>query len=510
MSNKELNNLKNIINETKSVFDIVSNELQSKVDTATNLIQQLNVNYLDLVAHINTWYSVIIECDNYEQLSAFIPLNTVNNAIHNFNGIKNALTSYQTDFNIQHLINANFINLFETSKSYMLHFLPYVKGNFNEAIKKITHFTKEKEAIDKYLVEAKTLCTNLNDKEKEITNFYNKLLHNDSSTTDDKRGIKQFIEDSFNKITQQYNKLFVEKQSIKIGDKDVQLDGMIGKTNSYIEDIENYKTRISIFAKDIEEQKKKIEISRIDFKLQIGDALTPEDKKFAQDNNLNEEIDGIKKTKEEYEGYMQNQRREIDKMNSETKKSLGNHVNALMVRTFREEAILKEKEARFMFKCSIGFITAIAIFGLIWIFSFNIDGFELYKYGIKLVHDVNNVGQKWEWITFAYRAMIFLPLGVGFWFCNKRHDVCSLLAAEYRYKRSIVEAMIGYRANYETSDKNQFTDTFSKEYTKFFDKTFEEINKNPAEKINKMLMKNKFSIEALIDKALDSKKKDEN
>jgi len=78
-----------------------------------------------------------------------------------------------------------------------------------------------------------------------------------------------------------------------------------------------------------------------------------------------------------------------------------------------------------------------------------------------------------------------------------------------RYKRSIVEAMIGYRANYETS-RDQFTASFSQEYTKFFDKTFEEINKNPAEKINKMLMRNKFSVESLIDKALDDKKKDKN
>jgi len=69
--------------------------------------------------------------------------------------------------------------------------------------------------------------------------------------------------------------------------------------------------------------------------------------------------------------------------------------------------------------------------------------------------------------------------------------------------------MIGYRANYETS-RDQFTASFSQEYTKFFDKTFEEINKNPAEKINKMLMRNKFSVESLIDKALDDKKKDKN
>ena len=37
----------------------------------------------------------------------------------------------------------------------------------------------------------------------------------------------------------------------------------------------------------------------------------------------------------------------------------------------------------------------------------------------------------------------------------------------------------------------------SQEYSKFFEKTFEEINKNPADKINKMLMKNNFSIKDL-------------
>lgn len=475
MSSKELNNLKNIINDTKSIFDTVSNELQSKVDTATNLIPQLNVNYLDLVAHINTWYSVIIESDNYEQLSAFINLTTLNSAIQNFNGIKDALTIYNTNFHIQHLINASFMNLFETSKSHMLHFLPYVKGNFNEAIKKITHFTKEKEAIDKYLSEAKTLYTNLNDKEKEITDFYNALRPNSSATTDDKRGIKQFIEDSYNQIKQKYNELFTETKQSKIGEQDVSASGELALIQLFVKDIYSKQGKISDLVDDIKSKKDKIQIVQADFTNQLDG-----NKKL---------IEGIRETKEEYEKYMELQKKAINNMNEETKKSLGNHVNALMVRTFREEAILKEKEARFMFKCSISFIVAIAVFGLIWILGFNMDGIE--------------------WITFAYRAMIFLPLGLGFWFCNKRHDVLSLLAAEYRYKRSIVEAMIGYRANYETS-RDQFTPSFAQEYTKFFDKTFEEINKNPAEKINKMLMKNKFSVEALIDKALDDKKKDKN
>ena len=260
---------------------------------------------------------------------------------------------------------------------------------------------------------------------------------------------------------------------------------------------------------------------RIDFKLQIGDVLTAEEEKYIEVSSLKKDTEGIKKTKKEYELYMQTQKIEINKMNEETKESLGDHVNALMVETFQKEADTKEKEAKWMFKWSIGFIATIAVFGLMWIFGFNIDGVELYKYGIRFTHgleqnlanagkeNVNNVGQKLEWITFAYRAMIFLPLGLGFWFCNKRHDILSLLAAEYKYKCSIVEAMIGYRAKYETS-RDQFNESFTQEYTKFFDKTFEEINKNPAEKINKMLMKNKFSVESLIDKALDDKKKDKN
>lgn len=507
MSNAKLNTLKNIINDTKGIFDLVSNELQDKVDIATNTIQQVNVNYLDLTAHINTWYSVIIESENYEQLGAFIPLGTINNTINNFNNIKSALTNFQTNFNIQHLINASFGDIFETSKSYMLHFLPYVKGNLNEAIKKITHFSKEKEAINSYLNETKKLYTNFSSQEKEITEFYNALKQNNDPTADDKRGIRRSIEDSYSQIKQQHHELFTAEEQVKIGDTTVPIAGKVNVVRSIIEDIQSKHNKIE------SETNEKVGhfISNIERSKHSANSMTREielKKREIEDlkNNFSIIFKDIGETKKSYENEMESQRGMIEKMNSETKKSLGNHINALMVRTFREEAVLKEKEARFMFKCSIGFIAAIAVFGLIWILGFNMDGVELYQYGIRFIHDVNNINKKLEWITFAYRAMIFLPLGLGFWFCNKRHDVCSLLAAEYRYKRSIVEAMIGYRANYETSEGSQFTSSFAQEYTKFFDKTFEEINKNPAEKINKMLMKNKFLVEALVDKALDSRR----
>ena len=188
----------------------------------------------------------------------------------------------------------------------MLYFLPYVKVDVVKAIKEQWDFAKEKEAINKHLTDTKKLYADLNEKEKEITDFYNKLIHNNSSTTDDKRGIKQFIEDSFNKITQKYNEMFVTKQTVKIGAENVAFDGLIGKTERYIGYIENAQKTISELKNDIEEQKNNIELSRIDFKLQIGDILTEEEQKYIQHSLLKKDTKGVKKTKEEYEQYMQN------------------------------------------------------------------------------------------------------------------------------------------------------------------------------------------------------------
>ena len=105
--------------------------------------------------------------------------------------------------------------------------------------------------------------------------------------------------------------------------------------------------------------------------------------------------------------------------------------------------------------------------------------------------------QKLDWVELVFRLSVFIPLGFAFWFCNKRHDMLSLLSAEYRYKQSICEAMIGYRARYENNEGG-FSENLAKEYAMFFQKTFDEINKNPAEKINKMLMKNNLSAKEIL------------
>jgi len=542
MSIQKLAELKERTLKVKNLIEDenLKNVLEANLNNENGIINGTAFNYRDFLVCLNTWNTNVIEADNYLELSPFIDLKNIDNIITGFNNIFNALTAYKNNnFNLNHLqTNQNPQVNFDNLKSYMLFFLPYVKGDIAKATKKQWDFRKEQEAINKHQADAKKLYEDLKEKEKEITEFHSKLLDNNSSTTDEKRGIKGFIEDSFNEIMQKYDELFVKKQNVKIGEEDIAFDGLIGKTERYIKFIESKAKTISELESDSKKSQKSIEMLRIEFKLQIGDTLTAEEQKYIEAAGpLEQDTKGIKKTKEEYEKYMEDQTKEIAKMNFETKKSLGDHVNTLMVKTFQKEADSKEKEARFMFRWSIGFIVVIAIFGLIWIFGFNIDGVELYKYGIRFVHgleqnvnnvgqngvlykdgirfvqgleqNVNNVGQKLEWITFAYRAMIFLPLGLGFWFCNKRHDILSLLAAEYKYKCSIVEAMIGYRENYETS-RDQFKESFTQEYTKFFDKTFEEINKNPAEKINKMLMKNKFSVESLIDKALDDKKKDKN
>lgn len=56
--------------------------------------------------------------------------------------------------------------------------------------------------------------------------------------------------------------------------------------------------------------------------------------------------------------------------------------------------------------------------------------------------------------------------------------------------------MLGYRAQYQSS-QDQFSDGFKKEYEKFFDATFAEIHRNPADKINKMVKGNNLKLKDL-------------
>ena len=59
----------------------------------------------------------------------------------------------------------------------------------------------------------------------------------------------------------------------------------------------------------------------------------------------------------------------------------------------------------------------------------------------------------------------------------------------------IQNTKVNYR--YENNEGG-FIENLAKEYAMFFEKTFDEINKNPAEKINKMLMKNNLSAKEIL------------
>lgn len=460
---KNLVDLKNVVNEVKSIINEIGSELKSKADSITNIIPIININYLNFIEHINTWY-IIVEHDNYEQFNAFIPSETIRLTIANFICIKDAFISFKNNsFNYQ--ILGQFASKFEASKSYIINFLPHVKGNLNEAIKKITHFTKEKELIDDYINKTKILAQDLETKQKTIQSFYDAFLTNNSSNTEDKRGMKSFIEDSYKTIKQKYDELFVVKQELKVNDNKVPVDGNIGKMDYFIQDICNNQSKISTLTSEIEKQKNEIGVIKSDFKNEL-------------DGNDKLSIVGLKKTIEEYKEKMRLQQSEIDKMKDKTKKALGNDIERIMVETFKDEAFYKSIESWVMVLMSLGCLLGIGIIGYKWLSS------------------LTNLQNGIDWTVLIFRLSIFIPLGFGFWFCNKRHDMLSLLAAEYRYKRSIIEAMIGYRARYETSS-DQFKESFIKEYAVFFNKTFDEINKNPAEKINKVLMNNKFSVKEL-------------
>jgi hypothetical protein len=126
---------------------------------------------------------------------------------------------------------------------------------------------------------------------------------------------------------------------------------------------------------------------------------------------------------------------------------------------------------------------------------FNSDFFEIIT-----LRDFKNI----DATTFFYRSITLLPFILGFWFLNKKHDALSILHAEYKHKQSVVEAMIGYRAEYES--KIDEDENYKKESYQFFEKTFEEINKNPAEKINKMMMKSSRDLSKLIKSTKNNEK----
>ena len=468
-----------------------SNKIFQITNSDTGLIEGTQVNYNNLLTIVNSWYTMIKSCKNLDKIIIFINDNTLQNAINSFNEIYTKFNQYDSNPNIQKIVESK--NIIDNVKSYMIHLTPHIenKGS-NKLIEEQWKFTKEKEQINKYLDDSKKIAADLQQKSTAINDFHQKLI-NENTDPSKEIGIKKYIEDSYNIIKKKYNELFVTNKQSKIGEQDVSAVGEIGMVDLFVKDAKSKQKEVETLAKEIAKQKVEIENLNSEFEKQL-------------EGDEEEKIKGIKQTKADYETKMKSQQDEIDKMTIDTKKALGNHVEALMVDTFKKEARWKTGESYLMMLCSLISLGLIGYLGYEWLNSEWLKSISSVTTNTNNASNSNDVG----WIGLIFRLSVFIPLGFAFWFCNKRHDMLSLLSAEYRYKQSICEAMIGYRARYENNEGG-FSEALAKEYAMFFEKTFDEINKNPAEKINKMLMKNNLSakeVTGIIEKYSSYQKED--
>ena len=93
----------------------------------------------------------------------------------------------------------------------------------------------------------------------------------------------------------------------------------------------------------------------------------------------------------------------IDKMTIDTKKALGNHVEALMVDTFKKEAFWKKIESWFMMLCSLTSLALIGYLGYEWLNHYKVVQIQNLK-------DVVPVKNSKDAVTFAQAGLDWIEL----------------------------------------------------------------------------------------------------
>ena len=461
MTNQKLETLKSTILSIKSLCD----ELESQLNSRTNQDGVIaNIILHDFLSFVGYFAGAIKDSANFDSLISLLPNDLIDNATASFNKIQGALNNFKNDnFSEQQLLNHDIKGGFEASKSYSPHFLIHLKSDLNKSIAEISDFTKKHKEFNDEVEKAKKTTKDLAGKQKIIDDFYNKLQSDLSR--EDKLGVISYVDKAYTIIKQKHEELFVTIKDFE----GQNCAGDIKKIESAFQKVlamhKEMKAKYDVFITD----KKNI--------------------KIADENGIEKEQEVVGQFKEmdayfeSYKNKMDEQSKKIDNLNTNSNKALGHDKERLMVETFQKEAKFKNYESWFMFILSLCCLFAMVCLGYDWL--------EMIKgMGDVATNSKDEAKQILKSEDIIFRIVMFIPLGLGFWFCNKRHDMLSMLAAEYRYKCSIVEAMIGYRAKYnlELNDDG---------YKAFFDKTFKEINKNPADKINKMLMKNNFSVKNL-------------
>jgi hypothetical protein len=447
MTETYLAKLKEEVNKLKEKFDEVKTEfLQGCEDEYIN-INHSEAKRKDLEKLIYTWHA-IVNSKQYDESAVFLRYHSVNYtgykiqdwSFQNIKKINNAIDSGKSSFWIS--IRDNF----NDSVFLLQHFMFLLNLN-DDSLKSWFDFSKETGKLTNFQKDLQEKLNKLKPKQEAIDSFYD-----------------DFVVEKKALIENRYEELFEKQDSVTIDGNTQSVVGLSGGITAFYNNIKAKNEAIEELHVKIKGYEKEIEKQKIRFKLILGDELNNDEKKTAETEKLEElSIKNLPTRIEEYTETMKAQQEQINKMTIDTEKALGEDVDRLMVKTFQDEIDAQEKIEKNMFR---GSIVTIA-------------------FGVGLLSFILHFTTATIDVLLFFRLLFATPVLIMYLLFKKKHDEASLLVSEYRHKKCVVKAMIGYRAKYQTS-QDQFYDSFKKEYGQFFDKTFTEINNNPSDKVHKL------------------------
>ena len=95
MSIQKLKELKSRTLQVKNLIEDenIKNVLEANLDNGNGIIKGTDFNYRDFLVCLNIWNAIVIEADNYLELSPFIDLKNINHIILVFGNIFNAAST---------------------------------------------------------------------------------------------------------------------------------------------------------------------------------------------------------------------------------------------------------------------------------------------------------------------------------------------------------------------------------------------------------------------------------
>jgi hypothetical protein len=278
------------------------------------------------------------------------------------------------------------------------------------------------------------ILPNIQDSEKEINDYYNKLVSKD--------GIESKINEY--KINIEQSKIDVE------GIKD---------------DIINSQTEIINIKNNVLSTQEIINKSAEEVVMLLKSANESKEAFDAFCATITEREALIKKQNEE----ISNQRQELQSLNNQSTQLLAELTDKSLHNAFKIQAVAEKKEHDKYFNYSIfslggGFIA--------FVFLFLLQAFSSHQFSIYEL-----------WLI---RISLIAPFGFAYYLCSTKSNISMKLANEYQHKASISEALSGYRKLWNLEHEDG-------EYRDLFDPIARDLIKNPSDKIkisNKDILEN--------------------